>query len=116
MPLKFNADHQAVMLDAFTPVQPGEQADVPDDIAGLWVDEDPRAGLDAEREFKRLRDASRAELDEELAGLGLDPAQFANKQAAIEAIQAAKAAPVAAGNITDPAEPDGPADNEEQSQ
>lgn len=58
MPKRYNLDHQAVMLDASTPVQPGEAADVPDNQSGHWAKEDPRKGLPAEKAFKAKRDAA----------------------------------------------------------
>jgi thioesterase domain-containing protein len=94
MPRLFNVDHQAAVLGLNDAVQPGESRDFTDEEAagllGLWSDEDPRAGLDAELEFKRLRDASRAELDEEARSLGIDPSGLAKKADVIAAIRDAK--------------------------
>lgn len=117
---KFNVDHQAAILDGGVAVAPGEPHDftakqIAAGLAGRWSDEDPRAGLIEEREFKRLRDASRAELDADLVALDLNPADYANKPAAITAIMAAKTSPspddetagTSDGETTDPAEPSG---------
>ena len=100
MPTRFNTDHQAAVLDwiEHVVVQPGESHEFTDEeiaagLAGSWSETDPRAGLSEEQEFKRLRDASRAELDDEARSLSLDPSQYPNKQAVIEAIKAAKSSP-----------------------
>ena len=118
MPTRFNTDHQPAVLDWIenVVVQPGESHDFTDDeiaagLAGSWSEQDPRAGLKAEGEFKRLRNASRADLDAEATALGLDPGDYANKQAVIDAIKAANTSPSPdeqapeEGDSTDPAEP-----------
>ena len=61
MPTLFNRDHQTAILGPETAVQPGEPHDFTDEqvaagIAGLWSEEDPRAGLEAEVAFKSKRD------------------------------------------------------------
>jgi hypothetical protein len=60
----FNVDHQTAVIDPIESiaVQPGESYDFTDEqvaagLAGSWSDEDPRAGLKAERAFKKRRDA-----------------------------------------------------------
>lgn len=100
MPKLFNTDHQAAVLNwiEHVVVQPGESHDFTDEeiaagLAGSWSETDPRAGLSAEQEFKRLRDSSRADLDQEAVSLGLTPSEYPNKQAVIEAIRAAKSSP-----------------------
>jgi hypothetical protein len=64
MPTRWNVDHQHALLDPISGlvVAPGESYEFTDEqieagLAGSWSEEDPRAGLDAEREFKRRRDA-----------------------------------------------------------
>ena len=117
MPTRFNLDHQYAIHGDGSATAPGEPHDfTPEEIeaglAGQWSDEDPRAGLTEEQEFKRLRDTSRADLDQEASSLGLDPSQYPNKQAVIEAIRAAKSSPspdetpdeTSDGDTNDPAE------------
>lgn len=62
MPKLFNLDHSPVVVDySERAVMPGESYDFTDEqvaagIAGQWSEEDPRAGLEAERAFKQKRD------------------------------------------------------------
>ena len=64
MPTLFNTDSQARLVDPLRDeraVMPGESYDFTDEqvaagIAGSWSEEDPRAGLPAEKEFKSRRD------------------------------------------------------------
>jgi hypothetical protein len=66
MPRLFNVDHGPVLVDPIRDeraVLPGESYDFTDEqiaagLAGQWSETDPRAGLDAEREFKKRRDAA----------------------------------------------------------
>lgn len=63
MPTRWNVDHQHALIDPlnYVSVPPGESHEFTDEeieagIAGCWSEVDPRAGLDAEREFKQRRD------------------------------------------------------------
>lgn len=118
MPRRYNTDHQHAVLDLDTSVAPGAPHEFTDEqleagLTGSWSEENPRAGLEDEQEFKRLRDAKRPDLDEELRSLGIDPSELPNKQAAIDAIKAAKSQPSPetdtpeddSSDTTDPAEP-----------
>ena len=64
MPKLFNTGHSPVVLSWTEPaVLPGESYDFTDEqaaagIAGDWSDVDPRAGLAAEKAFKKRRDAA----------------------------------------------------------
>lgn len=62
MPQLYNVDHQHAILDADTSVAPGAAHTFTDEqieagLSGRWWEEDPRAGLKAEKAFKRRRDA-----------------------------------------------------------
>lgn len=65
MPKLWNLDHQPQLVDPINDeraVMPGESYDFTDEqvaagLAGQWGEEDPRAGLKAEREFKKRRDS-----------------------------------------------------------
>lgn len=63
MPKLFNVDHQPAVLRWHEPaIMPGESHDFTDEevaagLGGQWSEEDPRAGLKDEREFKKRRDA-----------------------------------------------------------
>lgn len=64
MPTRWNVDHQHALIDPlnYITVAPGEPHEFTDEqiaagIAGQWSEEDPRAGLDAEKAFKKRRDA-----------------------------------------------------------
>jgi hypothetical protein len=62
MPKRWNLDHSPHVVDySQRAVMPGESYDFTDEqikagLAGNWGEEDPRAGLKAEREFKQKRD------------------------------------------------------------
>jgi hypothetical protein len=65
MPHKlFNVDHQPVVVNHDKPaVMPGEAHVFTDEqfaagVAGAWSENDPRAGLKAEKQFKKRRDAA----------------------------------------------------------
>ena len=70
MPKLWNLDHQPVVLDwNERAVMPGESHEFTDEqitagLAGHWGDEDPRAGLEAERAFKHKRDKGVAQTTE----------------------------------------------------
>lgn len=110
MPRLFNVDHQHAILDADTSVAPGAPHDFTDEeaerLTGSWADEDPRAGLADEEEFKRLRDASRSDLDDEARALGIDPSGMKNRQQVREAITAVRAAQNTETDATSPPSPD----------
>ena len=95
MPELFNIGHSPVVLSWSEPaVMPGESHDFTDEqiavgVAGDWSDTDPREGLSDERAFKLARDSSRADLDEQARGLGVDPSGLQTKQDVAQAIQAA---------------------------
>ncbi|GAC1530902.1 MAG: hypothetical protein NVS3B1_23590 [Marmoricola sp.] len=96
MPELFNVDHQPAAIDHDQPaVMPGASHDFTDEqvtagLSGSWSTLDPRSGLSAEEIFKRRRDASRGDLDDEARSLGVtDPDELPNKQAVIEAIHGA---------------------------
>lgn len=63
MPKLFNTGHMPVVLSWQEPaVMPGDSYDFTDEqaaagIAGDWSEHDPRAGLDAEKAFKKRRDS-----------------------------------------------------------
>ena len=64
MPKLFNVGHQHAVIDQIRGpvIAPGDSHEFTDEqveagIAGDWSDTDPRAGLKAEREFKKRRDA-----------------------------------------------------------
>ena len=64
MPKKlWNVDHQPHVIDwSERAVMPGEPYEFSDEqiaagLAGQWSEEDPRAGLEAEKAFKKRRDA-----------------------------------------------------------
>lgn len=71
MPTLWNTDHQPQVLSWQEPaVMPGEAHDFTDEqiAAGLpscWSEKDPRAGLEAEKQFKAKRDRKVAEPPEE---------------------------------------------------
>lgn len=58
----FNLDHQTAIVDhGAHAVKPGKAHEftaeqIAAGITGLWSEQDPRAGLAAEREFKQRRD------------------------------------------------------------
>lgn len=63
MPRLYNTDHQTAVLSWVEGivVQPGEPHDFTDEelavgLAGSWSEQDPRAGLKAEQQFKKRRD------------------------------------------------------------
>lgn len=64
MPKKlWNVDHQPAVIAWHLPaIMPGEAHEFTDEqiaagIAGQWSEQDPRAGLEAEKAFKKRRDA-----------------------------------------------------------
>lgn len=70
MPTRWNVGPSPVVLDWNKPaVLPGESHNFTDKqvkagLAGEWSDTDPRAGLDAEKAFKKRRDAAPASATE----------------------------------------------------
>lgn len=61
MPTLYNLDHQHAIIGPDVSVAPGAAHDFTDEqvaagISGRWSENDPRAGLDAERKFKAKRD------------------------------------------------------------
>ena len=62
MPIRFNLDHCPVVLNwQESAIMPGASHEFTDEqiaagLTGLWGEEDPRAGLAAERAFKQKRD------------------------------------------------------------
>jgi hypothetical protein len=66
MPTRWNVGPSPVVLDWNEPaIMPGASYDFTDEqaaagIAGDWSDKDPRAGRDAEKAFKKRRDAAPA--------------------------------------------------------
>ena len=73
MPKLFNLDHQPVVIHhGERAVMPGEPYEFTDEqieagLAGQWSEEDPRAGLKAERAFKQKRDRAVQPIDTEPA-------------------------------------------------
>jgi hypothetical protein len=69
MPKMYNVDHAPrVIVHGERAVMPGEAHDFTDEqvaagVAGLWSEKNPRAGLAAERAFKRKRDADVAAIE-----------------------------------------------------
>lgn len=86
MPLLFNLDHQHAIHQDGSATAPGESHEFTEEeieagLAGHWSENDPRAGLKAEREFKKRRDsratASSPSPDEQTPDVGdsTDPAE-----------------------------------------
>lgn len=112
MPTRWNVGPSPVVLNWTEPaVMPGDSYDFTDEqiaagLAGEWSEADPREGLSGEQVFKRARDRSRADLDDEARGLGVDTTDLSTKQDVAEAIQAALDAAAQTIEDTSPAEPE----------
>lgn len=112
MPTRWNVGPSPLVLDWNHPaVLPGDSHDFTDEqidagIAGDWSETDPRAGLSDEQVFKRARDRSRPELDDEAHSLGIDTTDLHTKQDVASAIQAALDAAAQTIEETSPAEPE----------
>lgn len=86
--LLWNLDHQPVVVSWQEPaIMPGESHEFTDEqvaagLTGLWGDEDPRAGLKAERAFKQRRDqkAKTAAKSADDADTNQDPAESGEKE------------------------------------